>query len=936
MAHAPEVVDAPEHVSIRGARQHNLKGLDLDLPRGALTVVTGVSGSGKSSLAFDTLYAEGQRRYVESVSTYAKQFLERLPRPDVDTISGLSPAVAIQQSNKAKSARSTVGTSTEVYDYLRLLFARVGTTICPECGRPVVADSPSSVADEARAWDEGAEVRVFAPVTKPAKLPWADVAAGLVANGYLKIALPPSHELVDLDPLPKLSSRAKELWVLVDRFRWKPDQRARLVEALEAAFVRGEGRAWVQPGEDARPAPRSERWECPNDGHPFLAPRPNLFSFNSPLGVCPTCRGFGDVLEFDPALIVPDPRKTLAEGAIDPWAGSWRTHFAKRLAEMSKKHKVPLDVPWSKLTDAQRELVMEGGPGFRGVMPFLQRLQQKAYKAANRFIVKRYQRASRCRDCGGARLRPEALVVKIDGKSIADAAHMTLGQLLVWLEGLDLSPSRREIAASILDEALSRLRYLVRVDLGYLTLDRLARTLSGGEAQRIELSNALGANLDDTLYVRDEPTIGLHPRDGERLLGVLEDLARRGNTLVVVEHDPLIVKRADWVVDLGPGAGALGGKLLYSGPGADLLDRRASAPDTETARYLRGEARVTRTRATTAAKTFVRVEGARLHNLKGVTARFPLRRLTCVTGVSGSGKSSLVEGTLAPAARNAIEQAHEDVGPCDAVRGLDAFQRVVVVDQSPIGKSPRSNPLTFVKGFDALRELYAKTPLAAERGYKAGTFSFNVPGGRCEGCQGDGVVQVEMVFLADLLLPCDVCGGARYKPEVLDVTVRGLNIRQALDLTVDEARAHFAGAPALGEKLRVLSDVGLGYLTLGQAAPTLSGGEAQRLKIARELALPGATGAARGAALYLMDEPTVGLHLSDVQRLLDVIQGLIDLGHTVVCVEHHMDLIRNADWIVDLGPGGGDQGGTLVAEGTPEEIARVKESWTGKFLARLS
>jgi excinuclease ABC subunit A len=922
----PLAVEAPPVVSIRGARQHNLKNLDLDLPRGRLTVVTGVSGSGKSSLAFDTLYAEGQRRYVESVSTYAKQFLERLPRPDVDSISGLSPAVAIQQSNRAKSARSTVGTATEVYDYLRLLFARLGTTICPECGRPVVADSPASVADEARAWDEGVEVRVFAAVRRPERLPWAEVLQGLVANGYLKIALPPAAELIDLDPVPKLPARAKELWVLIDRFRWRADQRPRLVEAAEAAFARGEGRLWIQPGADARPEPKSERWECPNDGHPFLAPRPNLFSFNSPLGVCPTCRGFGDVLEFDTALVVPDPMKTLAQGAIDPWAGSWRAHFAKKLQEMSRRHGVPLDVPWSKLTAAQRELVLEGGAGFRGAMPFLRRLQEKAYKAANRFIVKRYQRAVRCTACGGARLRPEALVVRIEGKSIAECSRMTLAQLLVFLEGLELSPARREIASSILDEALSRLRYLVRVDLGYLTLDRLARTLSGGEAQRIELANALGANLVDTLYVLDEPTVGLHPRDGERLLAVLDDLARRGNTLVVVEHDPLLVKRADWVVDLGPGAGTLGGQLLYAGPGSALLAK--DGPQTETARYVRGEASVSRPRASGAAKKFVRIEGARLHNLMGVTARFPVGRLTCVTGVSGSGKSSLIEGTLHPAARNALEHAKEEVGACDAVRGLDNFQRVVLVDQSPIGKSPRSNPLTFVKGFDALRELYARTPLALERGYKPGMFSFNVPGGRCEGCQGDGVVQVEMVFLADLLLPCDTCGGARYKPEVLDVVLRGLNVRQALDLTVDEARSHFAGATALLEKLAVLSSVGLGYLTLGQPAPTLSGGEAQRLKIARELALPGA-----GNALYLLDEPTVGLHLSDVQRLLDVLQSLIDRGHTVVCVEHHLDVIRNADWLVDLGPGGGDQGGRLVAEGPPEEIARTEESWTGKFLA---
>jgi excinuclease ABC subunit A len=917
-------------IRIRGARQHNLKDLDLDLPRGQMTVITGVSGSGKSSLAFDTLNAEGPRRYVESVSTYAKQFLGRLPRPDVDTISGLSPAVAIQQSNRAKSARSTVGTATEISDYLRLLYSRIGVTHCPKCGRPIVPDSPGKIVDESQAWEEGTEIRVFAPVALPARLPWQDVAHGLTANGYLRIGLPArkgAWALADLDPLPKLPRGAKHVHVLIDRLRWKKGLESRLSEALESAFARGDGRLELQVGEDRAPDPRTERRECAVDGLTLPEPTPSLFSFNSPLGVCPTCKGFGDVLEFDLARIVPDPRKTLAEGAIDPWAGSWRAHFGKKLAELSKRKGVPLDVPWSRLTQDQRMLVMDGAPGFRGVMPFLERLKAKAYKAANRFIIKRYQTPRRCPVCHGTRLRPEALYVRIDGKDIAQLSALTLGELLVWTDALvpRLSAMQREIASTILAELTSRLRYLVRVDLAYLTLDRLARTLSGGEAQRIELSNALGANLVDTLYVLDEPTVGLHPRDSDRLAGVLKDLARRGNTLVVVEHDPLLIGRADWVVDLGPGAGTLGGRLLWSGPGRDLVDPRG--PDTETARYLRGEKKVTRALRPTRGLPMITIEGARQNNLKNVTVRFPVGRLSCVTGVSGSGKSSLIEEILYPAAQNTYEHAREPVGAVDVVRGLDALTRVALVDQSPIGRSPRSNPLTYIKGFDALREIYARTPEAIARGYKAGRFSFNVPGGRCETCQGDGMVEVEMYFLADLLLPCETCDGARYKPEILEIRYRGLNVRQALDLTVEEARAHFKGAPALLEKLSVLSDVGLGYLTLGQPAPTLSGGEAQRLKIARELAVT-----ATWPTLYLLDEPTVGLHMSDVQRLLDVLERLIDRGHTVVCVEHNLDVIRNADWIVDLGPGGGDAGGRLVAEGPPQAIVQADESWTGKFL----
>jgi excinuclease ABC subunit A len=918
---APRDRERDHGIQIRGARQHNLRNLDLDLPRGRVTVITGVSGSGKSSLAFDTLYAEGQRRYVESVSTYAKQFLERMSRPDVDSIRGLTPAIAIQQANTVKSARSTVGTATEIHDYLRLLFARTGDTICPDCGRRIAPDSPSSLARDAEAsWSEGEELAVLAPVALPARLPWAAVAEGLVANGFLRVWL--GGQSVDLDPLPKLPKKSTEVLVVADRFRWQRERAGRLVEAAQTAFARGEGRLLLARAGALEP--RSERWICPVDGHEFPRPEPTLFSFNSPYGVCAKCRGFGDVLEFTEERIVRDPEKSLAGGAIDPWAGSWKRVFAPKLSELSQRAGIPLDAPWNRLTRAQQLVVLEGDGSFRGVLAFLRRLQGKSYEAGNRFLVKRYQTAVRCADCDGSRLRAEARAVHVAGASIVEVARMSVREARAWVGGLEsaLTPERRAISASILAELRSRLRYLERVDLGYLTLDRLSRTLSGGEAQRIELANALGANLVDTLYVLDEPTVGLHPRDAERLVEVLEDLARRGNTLVVVEHDPLVIRRSDWLVDLGPGAGEDGGRLLYSGP----PDRVAESP---TGRYLRGELMVTRTRRIEVPSRWLTVRGARGHNLKGIDVRLPVGRLSCVTGVSGSGKSTLVEETLYRAAARRFDSAAAPVpAPHDAVEGLDALRRVVSVDQGPIGKSPRSNPVTYVKAFDLIRERYAAEPLATRRGYRPATFSFNVSGGRCETCQGDGTVRVEMYFLADLFVPCDACGGARYRKEVLEVEVRGKNIRETLDMTVTEARQHFRDQPTLVGRLAVLERVGLGYLRLGQPAPTLSGGESQRLKVARELADP-----APAPTLYVLDEPTVGLHVADVQVLLDVLSGLVDRGHTVVLVEHHLDVIRNADWIVDLGPDGGDGGGRLVAEGPPEEIAGASGSHTGRYLA---
>jgi excinuclease ABC subunit A len=949
--------DAAAFIRIRGARQHNLRNLDLDLPRRRLTVITGVSGSGKSSLAFDTLYAEGQRRYVESVSSYARQFLERLPRPEVDAIHGLTPAVAIQQVAGARSARSTVGTATEVHDYLRLLFARLGTVHCGRCGNPVRADSPETIAAEAAAWPEGEPLLVLAPITISERLAWDEQAGHLMRAGFTRALI--GGEVVPLEGLARPGGRrrvagGRTLLVVVDRFTWNPGERARLAESCELAFRRGEGRLELRRGE-REPERRSERWECSACGEPALRPEPALFSFNSPLGVCPACRGFGNVLTFSPELIVPDAGKTLREGALDPWARSWRSIAWPRLEKLARERGVPLDAPWRAMSAAQRKLVLEGGEGFRGVIPFLQRLQAKSYKAGNRFVVRRYQTALPCEACRGARLRPEALRVRLAGRSIAEVVAMTVAASASFVRGLEFTPREREIAGPVLGEIESRLAFLERVDLGYLTLDRLTRTLSGGEAQRIELANALGANLADTLYVLDEPTVGLHPRDTEKLVAILGELAARGNTVVAVEHEPLVIRAADHLVDLGPGAGEQGGRLLYAGPAGDALGR----VETETARFLTGERRVSRPRAAVAAPPsvprpagatvaarrraragaapplaadaapeFLRVEGATHHNLKDVTARFPLGALSAVTGVSGSGKSSLVEEVLYRAARRVLEGLEEEpAGAHRAIRGLERLQRVVLVDQSPIGRTPRSCPVSYMGAYAPLREVYARQPAAIARGFKDGAFSFNTAGGRCESCQGAGWVTVEMYFLADLLVPCEACGGARFRREVLDVRYRGANIREALDLTVDQAFEHFAREPRFTRALMMLRRVGLGYLKLGQPATQLSGGEAQRLKIARELADRRA-----GATLYLLDEPTVGLHFVDVQRLLDVLDDLTARGDTVVLVEHNLDLIRCCDWIVDLGPEGGERGGYLVAEGPPEAIAGEARSWTGRFL----
>ncbi|HEX5724453.1 MAG TPA: excinuclease ABC subunit UvrA [Longimicrobiaceae bacterium] len=945
-----------DRIVIRGARQHNLKNLDLDLPRRAVVVVTGPSGSGKSSLAFDTVYAEGQRRYVESLSTYAKQFLERMEKPDVDRVEGISPAVAIEQRNPTKTSRSTVGTATEVHDYLRLLWARVGRTFCPgphpgePCGREVRPDTVQSATDAVAALPAGTRALVCFPLPRSARVTHALVAENLRALGFLRVRAD-GREL-HLDELPDGVdfTAAGELLVVVDRVRVDGEERSRLADSVQQAFTEGEGEAVVVPVGGV-PLRFTERFRCPD--HPeieFATPTPQLFSFNNPYGSCPECTGFGAVLRFDESLIVCNPGRSLREGAVDPWRMPRYEGRRKKLADFARREGVSQDVPWRELPEAFRHAVLHGTRGFQGVYAFFEDLEEKRYKQYIRVFLRQYQSAQTCPVCGGAKLRQEALRVRVAGRTIAEVSELPLARLRPWLDALGdaagpgdaecpavpLSPAEREIAASILRELDARVGFLCDVGLGYLTLDRQTRTLSGGEAQRITLANALGSRLVDTLYVLDEPTIGLHPADNDRLLRLLARLREGGNTVLVVEHDPEAMRLADWLVELGPGSGERGGGLVFQGPLAELLEA-----DTLTGRYLSGREEIAvpaRRRHVKGAR--LRLEGAREHNLRGDAVEIPLGALTVVTGVSGSGKSTLVHDVLYRAVERELSGGEtsakrhlgEAVGAFDRLSGAGLVRAVVLVDQSPIGRTPRSNPVTYIKAYDEVRRIFAELPDARARGFGPGHFSFNVAGGRCEACKGDGQVQVEMVFMADVFVPCEVCGGARFRPEVLEVRYRGRSIRDVLEMTVDEAIRFFLHEDRLGQTLWHLQQVGLGYLRLGQPAPTLSGGEAQRIKIARELA----QGARRGGKkLYILDEPTTGLHLDDVRKLLRVLGDLVDAGHTVLLIEHHLDVIKTADWVVDLGPGAGPEGGRVVAMGTPEEVARVEESVTGRYLAPL-
>ncbi len=946
------------HIRVRGARQHNLKNLDLDLPRETLTVITGPSGSGKSSLALDTIFAEGQRRYVESLSTYAKQFLDRMEKPDVDSIEGISPSVAIEQRNPTKSSRSTVGTATEVYDYLRLLFARVGRTYCPECARRVIPDTVSSATDRVFELPAGTRFMVAFPLPRSRRADHGTLVANLRALGFVRLLADGEHVDLGGGSSEREEGNAfdlgevEELLVVVDRLKADEAGRERLADSLGTAFREGEGEALViLPEDDAGTHPErivfTERFRCPD--HPeleFPDPSPQFFSFNSPYGSCPECTGFGATLEYDEKLILPNPAKSLDEGAVDPWSKPRYKRERARLRRFAEQRDVSMHVPWSELPEEFQAAVVHGAEpgkgrlsedeGFQGVLPFLRSREKKRYKQYIRVFLRQYQSPRPCRRCGGARVRPEALNVKVTGRTIAEICEVPLEELAPWVAELELSGAEEAIAETILRELRARVSFLVDVGLGYLSLSRQTRTLSGGEAQRINLANSLGSRLVDAIYVLDEPSIGLHPRDTDALLGLLGRLRDRGNTVLVVEHDSRAIASADHVVELGPASGERGGEIVFEGRPSELR-----SADTVTGRFLAGELeeRLPARRRPSDGPS-LRVLGARLHNVTDVDLEVPLGVLVMVTGVSGSGKSTLVhdilyralERELGGGETSAKEHLGETVGSYRTVEGLGLLDQVVLVDQSPIGRTPRSNPVTYIKAWDDVRRIFAEQPLSRQRGYEARHFSFNVPGGRCEACKGAGHVEVEMVFMADVYVPCDTCRGSRFKDEVLEVRVSGRSIADVLQLTVDEAIRFFLREDRLGQTLWRLQEVGLGYLRLGQAATTLSGGEAQRLKIARELA--GAAGT-KGRKLYLLDEPTTGLSGADVRKLAEVLQRLVDAGNTVVVIEHNLELIAVADWMIDMGPGAGSRGGRIVASGTPETVSDNPESVTGRFLRPL-
>ena len=970
-----------EHASngdlvVRGARTHNLKNIDLKLPTGKLIIVTGVSGSGKSSLAFDTIYAEGQRRYVESLSAYARQFLERMEKPDVDGIDGIAPAIAIRQKNSIRNPRSTVGTTTEIHDYMRLLFARVGRTFCRNCGREVVRETAEVAARQLGALPAGTRLLLGFDVPLVETAPMARVeevdelseavgeeipdnvaaapangAGHKESNGARGAAVAAMIETLrrkgfgrllvderavgfdDIDPA-SLAGRSM-LQVIVDRIQFgDEDPRQRLTDSIETAYREGGGAAWAialgaavagAAGPDSRTVHRfSERFECRECGIPYEDPQPRLFSFNNPFGACPTCHGFGNVIELDMDLVVPDASKSIAQDAIEPWS---KPHYRTQLAELkraSKKGKVRLDVAWSALTEGEKRFVIDGGDGYEGIRGFFRWLERKKYKVHVRVFLSRYRGYLTCPDCSGARLRREARDVRVSGRTIDQVSSLTVHEGQKFFSTLDISEKELTIADKVLKEIRRRLTFLSDVGLDYLTLDRLSSTLSGGEAQRINLATSLGSALVGTLYVLDEPSIGLHSRDNLRLIDILRQLRDQGNTVLVVEHDADMIKVGDHIVDLGLGAGEQGGRVVFSGTLDGLMHEARSL----TSKYLRQELAIpipsTRRRGT---GQYVRLFGASEHNLKEIDISIPLNMLTVVTGVSGSGKSTLVHDVLYAAIKRAKGGWDKRVGTFRKLEGTELITDAVLVDQAPIGRTPRSNPVTYLKAFDPIRELFAATKDARSRGLTASHFSFNVPGGRCEACQGEGEVRVEMQFLADVFVPCDQCDGKRFKPQVLEVRYRGRTIHQVLDLTVREALTFFSSSPKVLRRLQVLDEIGLGYLRLGQPATTLSGGEAQRIKIAAHLSSHGGE-----RLLYILDEPTTGLHFDDIAKLLTAFRKLLEAGNTLLVIEHNLDVIKTADHVIDLGPEGGEEGGTVVAKGTPEQVAQVDTSHTGRYL----
>src|SRR5687767_6937521 len=947
---------------VRGARTHNLKNIDVTLPHGKLIIITGVSGSGKSSLAFDTIYAEGQRRYVESLSAYARQFLERMEKPDVDRIEGICPAIAIRQKNSVRNPRSTVGTTTEIHDYMRLLFARVGRTYCRKCGQeviretaevvarrlgeltgarlllgfeiPVIADAPRgfdpAIADEGDALDEAdaaaAPVKSFDPAWETIETLRRRGFGRLLVDGR---AVP----FEEVDPAA-LKSRTR-LEVVVDRLRIEGDLRSRLTDSVETSYREGGGAAFAVNADTGERLEFSERFECRTCGIAYETPQPRLFSFNNPFGACPVCHGFGNVIELDMGLVVPDASKSVQQNAIEPWS---KPHYRAQLAELKRAAKdrgVRLDVPWSDLTDDERRFIVEGDPStgsgqagtYDGIKGFFRWLERKKYKVHVRVFLSRYRGYLTCPECAGARLRREARDVRVGDRTIDVVCAQTVHEADAFFAGLELSEKDAAIADKVLREIRKRLGFLRDVGLDYLTLDRLSSTLSGGESQRINLATSLGSALVDTLYVLDEPSIGLHSRDNERLITILRKLRDQGNTVIVVEHDADMIRVADTVVDMGLGAGEQGGRVVFSGPFKQLL----LEPRSLTAKYLRDELAIpvpaTRRKPS---NQKIRITGASEHNLKELDIEVPLGLLTCVTGVSGSGKSTLVHDVIYAALKRSKGDWDRRVGVHRRLEGAELISDIVLVDQNPIGRTPRSNPVTYLKAFDPIRELFASTKDARARGLTASHFSFNVPGGRCEACEGEGEVKVEMQFLADVFVPCDQCEGKRFKPQVLEVKYRGRGVDQVLDMTVREALTFFSSSPKVLRRLQVLDEIGLGYLRLGQPATTLSGGEAQRIKIAAHLSSH--TG---DRVLYILDEPTTGLHFDDIAKLLAAFKKLLQAGHSLLVIEHNLDVIKTADWVVDLGPEGGEEGGRVVAIGTPEQLAQNPASHTGRYLREV-
>ncbi|MFM8514729.1 MAG: excinuclease ABC subunit UvrA [Actinomycetota bacterium] len=938
-----------DRLVVRGAREHNLKDVSLDLPRDALIVFTGLSGSGKSSLAFDTIFAEGQRRYVESLSAYARQFLGQMDKPDVDFIEGLSPAVSIDQKSTSRNPRSTVGTITEVYDYLRLLFARIGHPHCPECGDPIARQTPQQIVDQVLTLPAKTKFQVLAPVVRERKGEYHELFRQLQTQGFSRVRVDGVvHALAEVPTLKKQEKHTIE--VVVDRLTVSADSRQRLTDSVETALGLGHGYVileFVDRKDDAREVTYSEHLACPRDGLSFEELEPRSFSFNSPFGACPECTGLGTTREVDSELVIPDPELSLAEGAIAVWSrGQVSDYFARLLTAVSEELGIDMDTPWRKLPARARRALLEGHPTevhvryknrygrqrsyytvYEGVVPYIKRRHEESESDSARERFEGYMREIPCPACSGTRLKPLSLAVTIADHSIAAIAALPIGEAARFLSGLELSDRETAIAARVLKEVNERLRFLVDVGLDYLSLDRASATLAGGEAQRIRLATQIGSGLVGVLYVLDEPSIGLHQRDNRRLIETLVRLRDLGNTLIVVEHDEDTIRTADWVVDIGPGAGEHGGQIVVSGPVDELLHNS----DSLTGQYLTGARTIdVPTARRPQLQGEITVHGAREHNLQDVTVAFPLGNLVAVTGVSGSGKSTLVNDILYSVLARELNGARIVPGKHAKVTGLEALDKVVHVDQSPIGRTPRSNPATYTGVFDHIRKLCAETPEAKVRGYQQGRFSFNVKGGRCEACAGDGTIRIEMNFLPDVYVPCEVCHGARYNRETLEVHYKGKTISQVLDMPIEMGLEFFENIPPIARHLRTLVDVGLGYVRLGQSAPTLSGGEAQRVKLAAELQKR-----ATGRTVYVLDEPTTGLHFEDIRKLLGVLHSLVERGNTVIVIEHNLDVIKTADWVIDMGPEGGSGGGTVVATGTPEDIATHAGSHTGSFLADM-